>query len=195
MKRKTQQSGITLLITLLLMSVLLAISASLLNVTLKQFKLSSIAKDSEMAFQAAQSGLECAVFWDVQNLFDVDPNNVPVPEEDVVGCMGEVSADLESANDTVTSGERQLFRFQWGNPEVCTEVDVFKYSENSTVDGNADGPDMSDELGTVNPVYCPESDPASTPIECTIIKSRGYNTSCNNLSNPRTVEREITQRY
>ena len=64
MARQSKQGGIALLITLLLMGVLLGIGATLLNITLSQLKLSSIALESEIAFQAANAGVECALYYD-----------------------------------------------------------------------------------------------------------------------------------
>lgn len=190
MRRSGNQDGLTLLITLLLMSVLLGISASILNVTLRQYQLSGIARASEMAFQAAQAGTECAMYVDIQNdRFDIDEGGTPRPPTSL-SCFGQPAEnDLANGVDGVTSGEEQRFRFEWSG--VCTEVSVYKFSRTGV--GNSE---MAGVLGvTPGPnTKCPEGD-ASSPIECTVIKSRGYNTTCGNLSNPRTVEREITQRY
>ncbi len=65
MKRHIQRDGLALLITMLLMSVLLGISTSLLNVTLKQYQLSGIARSSEIAFHAANAGIECLSYHDL----------------------------------------------------------------------------------------------------------------------------------
>ncbi|MFW6210467.1 MAG: hypothetical protein ACOC4E_03185, partial [Patescibacteria group bacterium] len=55
-------SGFALLITLLVVGVVLAVGAVLLDLTIKQVQLSSTAKDSEIAFHAANAGMECARF-------------------------------------------------------------------------------------------------------------------------------------
>lgn len=197
MHQNTSKRGLTLLITLLLMSVLLGISASILNVTLRQYQLSGIARASEMAFQAAQAGTECMMYNDIQNgYFDIDPTGGSIAElgAGVFDCMGVASpSDSEPVNNTRVSGDEQRFRFEWSG--VCTEVSIYKFSKNDDGIANND-PDMASVLGVPSSAAtkCPEGS-VGAPVECTIIKSRGYNTVCGDLSNPRTVEREITQRY
>ncbi len=63
--------GFTLLVAMIMTSVILAISLSLLNISYKQVLLSSTARQSQYAFYAADSALECALYWDQkQNSFD-----------------------------------------------------------------------------------------------------------------------------
>lgn len=62
--------GFTLFYSVLVSSLLLAIGLAILNITLKEFTLSSGARDSETAFYAADSALECALYWDnTQRIF------------------------------------------------------------------------------------------------------------------------------
>jgi hypothetical protein len=178
------QSGIALLVTLLVTSVLMGISATLLNVSLKQYRLAGIAESSEMAFQAAQAGLECALYHDLA--LDPSPFSVPGNGTDQsaaasITCMG----TTDSSNGAAGSTEEQLFEFTWGDATepVCTSVSVYKfYSDTATV-----------------PVVIGGAPPLRSPCPaggvCTVIKSRGYNTSCANRTNTRTVERELTQVY
>jgi hypothetical protein len=194
MKRISKHRGLSLLITLVIMSVLLGISTSLLNVTLKQYLLSGIARDSEMAFQAAAAGIECAVFNDTQTnagngSFDVEPDGDPVSEP-TISCFN--VSDEHPVDSAIISGEEQLFRFTWGDPQVCTEISVFKYSLYNSAPGSLD---MTAALQTTGSILCPESQLGNVPIECTVIQSRGYNVPCANLRTTRTVERELIQRY
>ena len=187
MIKNSSERGITLLITLLLMSVLLGISASLLNVSIKQYQLSGIAKASEMAFQAANAGMECAVYNDFPPSPSVSEFEVPddgnlqaLPAS--ITCMGVTIANTEGV---VRSGEKQHFQFSWGpDPDfVCTDVSVYKFSDASgdiTIPANYGG-------GT-----CYQN------TVCTVIEARGYNTACPASGSnflPRTIERELTQRY
>lgn len=191
---RNDQSGLTLLVTLLLMSVLLGISSTLLNVTIKQYQLAGIARSSEMAFQAANAGIECMQYLDLTptvSPFTVNGDGTTVLEETLVACMDDTSADIgDTINNTVASGEEQRFEFDWGSPAVCTDVSIYKFKEDISLDGNATGPDMSSVLNMAPDTrVCPEG------TECTIIRSRGYNTPCDSRNNPRTVERELTQVY
>ncbi len=59
--------GFALLIAVIISSVALAIGAALAAIAYKQILLSSTATDSEYAFYAADSGIECALYWDQQS--------------------------------------------------------------------------------------------------------------------------------
>jgi hypothetical protein len=194
MKSVPQNRGIALLITLLLTSVLLGVSTSLLNITLKQYLFANIGIASETAFHAANSGMECILFHDFDGYhdvpprspFDVNANGSPTTSETGIGCMGDTSDDIEDngANDVV-SGDPQVFRFSWGDPEMCSIVTIYKFASDSADE------DMSGALGVSNPVLCAEN------TVCTIVRSRGYNASCLDVQNNtgRILERELIQRY
>lgn len=67
---KTSPRGFTLLIAVVLTSVLLSVGLALLDIAYKQIVLSSTARQSQYAFYAADSAMECALFWDQkQNAF------------------------------------------------------------------------------------------------------------------------------
>lgn len=70
---KNQPRGFTLLIAVVLTSVLLSVGLALLDISLKQVTLSSTARQSQYAFYAADSAMECALYWDQQmNVFVYD---------------------------------------------------------------------------------------------------------------------------
>ena len=56
--------GFTLLFAVIISSLLLSIGVAILDLALKQFSLSSTGKNSQVAFYAADNGLECGLFWD-----------------------------------------------------------------------------------------------------------------------------------
>jgi hypothetical protein len=191
MKQHAHERGIALLVTLLVMTVLLGVSASLLNITLKQYQFSNIGLQSEMAFQAANAGMECILYHDYLNYptskFDVNGDGSGVAPESGIACMGQSSDDLVNGGNSVVSGEEQRFRFSWrdtnvaNSPTLCTEVSIYKfYSTNSAQD-------MSAALR--------RSGTCAADTTCTVIQSRGYNVACGSVQTPRTIERELTQRY
>lgn len=201
----TDERGITLLITLLLMGVLLGVSTSLINITLKQYQLSGIALASEIAFQAANAGLECALYHDFPAA-GVSPFAVPDDgsEQAVapnIDCMGvNASSDdgsnlpnYSDANETdgkSMSGGEQRFEFTWGSDpdaadKLCSIVSVYKFSS-----GGSDVP------VTIGNRDFRGGDPCPAGSVCTVIQARGYNVPCNQIStSPRVVEREYTQVY
>ena len=74
--------GFTLLISVLLVTVILSLSLSLLDVAYKQVVLSSTAKQSQYAFYTADSALECTLYWDqltTGSAFDSSSQQVSTP--------------------------------------------------------------------------------------------------------------------
>jgi len=62
-----KNKGFTLLVAILITSVFLIVSFAVINVALKQLILANSAQESQYAFYAADSGTECAVYWDLKN--------------------------------------------------------------------------------------------------------------------------------
>lgn len=58
------ERGFILLLTVLITSIILAISLGIYSLTLKELVLSSFLKNSAHAFLAADRATECAIFWD-----------------------------------------------------------------------------------------------------------------------------------
>lgn len=208
MKISTQQDGITLLITLLVMGVLLGVSASLLNVTLKQFQLSGIAYASEIAFQAANAGMECALWHDYKvdaSHADSNPvlNPFAVPDDPTltqstrptIECMGlaAVPADVsysDGDDGLMKSGQQQRFKFTWdvfgSDLSICSDVSVYKFASTTQVTVNGERMRGNNDVNNA----CPQGS------VCTVIQSRGYNVECAEVGNQsRVVEREYTQVY
>lgn len=59
-----QPKGVALLIAILLATVSLLLGISLLDIAYKQVVLASTAKNSYLSFYAADTALECALYWD-----------------------------------------------------------------------------------------------------------------------------------
>jgi hypothetical protein len=65
--KKRDEKGYILLLSVLLSSIILAISLGVYSLGLKQFLLSAFLSDSQRALAAADRGIECVMYWD--NLF------------------------------------------------------------------------------------------------------------------------------
>lgn len=63
---KNQKHGFTLLMAMIISSLLLSIGISIYSITLKELILSSHGRNSQFAFYAADTGLECALYWDIK---------------------------------------------------------------------------------------------------------------------------------
>lgn len=59
--------GLTLFVAIVVMGTLLLISTGIVDLALKQAVVSGSGRDSQYAFYAADTGMECALFWDIKN--------------------------------------------------------------------------------------------------------------------------------
>lgn len=66
--------GFAMLFTVLIISLILSISLGISNVTFKQTILSSLAKDSQIAFYQADTAIECGMYYDSALSFPVGTN-------------------------------------------------------------------------------------------------------------------------
>lgn len=56
--------GFALLYAVMTSSIILAVGVSLISITLKQLSISTLGRESQYAFYAANAGAECALYWD-----------------------------------------------------------------------------------------------------------------------------------
>ena len=59
--------GFTLLVAVVVTSILLLVSFVVVNIATKQLVLANAAEESQYAFYSADSGTECALYWDLKN--------------------------------------------------------------------------------------------------------------------------------
>lgn len=89
------QKGYTLLFSMLLTSLILAVAVSILGISRKELMLSTSSKDSQAALFAADSGLDCAMYLDFKNTF---------PPSDVLLSLGPVkNFTIDVKNETVAT--------------------------------------------------------------------------------------------
>lgn len=60
-----RERGFAMLFAVLTSSVLLSVGLSIFNLTIKELALSSSGRESQAAFYAADSGIECGLYWDI----------------------------------------------------------------------------------------------------------------------------------
>ena len=199
-RRKSAERGFALLVAVLVSSVVLAVGLSIANVTLKQYIFAGIGKESEVAFYAADAGMECALYWDTSSAggkFDIG-NNTNLLRR--VTCMGAIKVPALAGVDTIiSSGEKSTVDFTWGSvslpPQVCAKISVTKFSYPSN------DIDMRNNTTWSGPPQCSNSSNCCPQgATCTLVESRGYNRSCTVVDNktnpdPRVVERALRARY
>jgi Tfp pilus assembly protein PilX len=92
---KKTQKGFTLLYSLLVISVVLMVTSSIFSILLKEMRLSAFGKASQIAYYAAETGGECALYW--------GQNGVEFDGSDSITCAGQpLTADSEF---TINLGE------------------------------------------------------------------------------------------
>jgi hypothetical protein len=177
--------GFALLITIVVISVVLAVGISLLNITVKQISLSITGRDSEVAFHAAQGGVEC-----VQQLLNNNPDyiaGVELPSgAGSISCLGQTGAMSIDNDNPQTDVDEYSFRIGWDNDDdlgddVCTEVDMYLMDARGGALTNVTFVDQGLESAD-----CEDGE------YCAVVFSRGFNRPCNELDSLRTVQREIT---
>lgn len=122
------QKGFTLLIAIAITATLLLVSSGIVSVAVKEAFLSASARESQHAFYAADTGIECAIFWDVRN-----------------GGAGVSAFDTETSTDITCNGSDpqsvggssvSTFTFDFestGNP-YCAVVTITKSGGLTTIE-------------------------------------------------------------
>lgn len=67
MNSKNPQKGFTILVAVITAGILLIVAMSIGGVALKEQILSTTNKESQIAFYAADTGIECAMYWDLNS--------------------------------------------------------------------------------------------------------------------------------
>jgi len=108
--------GFTLLLASLVVAIVLAVGASIFEIAQKELTLSSIGRDSQFAFYAADTAAECALYWDVR--FKYFATTPPTP---TFTCDGQT---ITATGYSVTYPYTVTFQFEPNG--YCAEVAVEK---------------------------------------------------------------------
>ncbi len=191
---KKPEKGFTLLFSLLVSTLVLTVGASIISISLRQLVISSTGRDSQYAFYAANTGIECAMYWDLigstlnQTFFATSSESVQFSGS--FFCQGIDLGDI--------LGEPSL-------PSFFDEDNPYFISKgpNSATTGFRlyfdGGRSSNTPMGRELP-YCVDvtvekiTDITAPSIKTeTVINSRGYNTC--DPQNPRRIERGLRVEY
>jgi hypothetical protein len=168
-EKKNTEGGFVMLYAILFTSVVLSIGFGLLELLVGQVSLSGTERESLSSFAAADSGLECAVYWDtVTDSFR--SGTVVTCNSNSISCNGNPITVSSPSSVSLGSGLTKT---------TCT------FSANLP-HGNC--ANISIDKTTVN---------ATGLLTATVIQSRGYNTVCPPAvsQKPWRLERGIEVRY
>ena len=113
-RKKTK--GVTLLLAVFISTMALTLGIGVFTLVYGQLRLSGTTKESFKAFYAADSGVECALYWDfTQNAFSAPGS---------INCGG----------NSYSVGGGALTKFDLALPNgACAKVSVFKSGSETTV--------------------------------------------------------------
>lgn len=104
--KNTSTKGFTLLLAILITSIVLGISVGFSTFVIRELTISAIGRESQKAFFASDSGIECSLYWDLkQNAFATSTtSNISCTgsSKTVGGPSGISEFDLNFANGACT---------------------------------------------------------------------------------------------
>jgi hypothetical protein len=153
-QKGTSQKGFVALFAVLVSSILLLMALSISGVAYKEQLFSINAKSSQYSFTAADTGMECALYWDVKKDWYNPSTLPPNPPENII-CGG-VNPELLGNISTVSKFVYELDVYADVNGRTIASCAVFSIDKNYDEDNDSVG-------------------------ESTKIDSRGYNVECDNI--------------
>ncbi|MEK7162484.1 MAG: pilus assembly PilX N-terminal domain-containing protein [Patescibacteria group bacterium] len=164
--------GITLLLSVLIISIVLAVSLGVANIITTEIFLSNAGRQSQIAFYAADAGVECAAYWDTLH----------------AGLSRSAFATSTPSPNTISCGGQNFSVGGWASctPASCTTANDKKQGLSSFTLTFSNGSCAKVSVTKRNDF----SDPFSPTIEA-FIHSDGQNTCANT---PRTFQRSIETR-
>lgn len=127
---EANEQGFTLLLAALVASVVLAIGSAIFGIALKQVTLSSIGRNSQYAFYAADSAAECALFSDIRS--DLHPDTFAT-SSDSHNYAASITCNQQQISMTAVPGQITLgpgaatTTFFYAPGSYCVEVTVAKF--------------------------------------------------------------------
>lgn len=116
--------GFTLLIAVLISGIMLSLGFAIFNIVSKELILTSSGRESQFAFYAADSGIECGLYWDYQrNAFSTSSPQQPE-------CAGVLVDNYNVSFDSGSGVYTTLFTFSLGESQAdpCVDVTVSRQS-------------------------------------------------------------------
>ena len=143
--------GFTLLLAALVASIVLSLGSAIFLIAQKQVQLSSLGRDSQFAFYAADTGAECALYWDLRfGVFSTTTSATPACDGKLLNAVGQQPNPpytVEFKIDLFVNGLN-------GAPTAagyCTDVFVHKNTSNPYTVIHADGYSVPCEALTTSP--------------------------------------------
>jgi len=195
-KENTLESGFALLMTLIVVTVVISIGLTLLDLSVKQIRLSTNAKDSEIAFHAAYAGMECARYVRRINSAAMERGDVINPSCFSGTLFTNNKIDIPD-NQITGDGVAYLYNYSitWEDGAHCSQVTALVASSTARMGGmTIDG--LNNTTSALVPGY-PDGDTKTCGEgeQCTILSVRGYNKPCDEITGYGVVQREVLLQF
>lgn len=163
-----RKKGVSLIIALIMMTLLLSLSFSISGIILRQLRITNASTNSQLSFYAADSALECTLYWDTTTDGTVGgsvpgaeifgPTTVYNASNNPIKCgtdnTGSPVGFSKEVDNTDPANERTTTRFYIGyGPKACAQVEVEKtlYRTKISTNGynvgiNGNGCDTADAI-------------------------------------------------
>ncbi|MEY2665690.1 MAG: hypothetical protein RLZZ480_795 [Candidatus Parcubacteria bacterium] len=185
---KPDRAGFALLMALIVVSVVVTIGLSVLDLSLKQVRLSTNAKDSEIAFHAANAGMECARYWRRVDATVMENGGTINPS-----CFsGTATVDpvLAIVNDSDKKAFLYKYSITWQGSDRCSQITTLVASSTASSAGVT-----VSNMKTLIKGYPTDTKVCSAGTRCSVLSVRGYNKPCGSVSEYGTVEREVLLQF
>lgn len=173
---KSSSSGFALLLAIIMVSVVVSIGISVLDVTIKQLALSTNSRDSENAFHATNAGVECALYLRLKYAPELAAGD-PI----TANCFGASTVTINSNPVSVsppsTSGDAFTYTYtvSWppGTPNRCTVMTFLVIASSDTQEAEVTN------MSSIFPTYPYGSSKECPPGGiCTVLSSQGFSRPC-----------------
>jgi hypothetical protein len=133
MKRfSIQHKGFTLLMAVITTSMLLIVSYMVVNIAYKQLLISNTNQESQYAFYSADSGVECATYWDLK----AGPSVFSPSTGTSISCNG---SSITPSTTSYNSSGISTSSFTVALTKGCVDVDVVKNQSTGVTTVNSRG--------------------------------------------------------
>ena len=180
------QAGFALLMTMLVISVIIPVAITILDVTSKQVRLAGNARDSEVAFHAANAGLECA--QQVRRALGATMESDP-PADISVPCFGQTTTASPVTTIPSTNGRVHHYAYQltWGTAPLqrCSQVDTILIVSDPS--GSSTPPSAGSIVTSGLVMHLDAGNPASYPGSGLTLTDLSGNGNHGTLTGPTTI--------
>jgi Tfp pilus assembly protein PilX len=130
MKKTNNNQGFTLFIAIIIVATLLLVSTGIASISVKENFLTSASRESQYAFYAADSGAECAIYWDVKNQSGTSAFSTSTTS--TINCNQDSNNPSNPSPSTVGGSTVSTFTLTFNPDPYCAVVTVTKNPDLST---------------------------------------------------------------